>query len=611
MSSEYEYKLSVVVLVYNTEEFLEECLDSLVNQTLDDMEIICVNDESKDNSLNILKRYAKKYDNIKIIDQKNTGGATAGNNGLKMAKGEYVTIMDSDDVVVEDAYEKLYNKAKETDSDIVSGKPFKYVAPYQTQLGTRQDMWDKERTVDIHKDIEIFYDVFYWDKIYRREFVEKNDIYMIPGKLYADAPMVFKAFLNAEKITYIEDFVYYWRHRSVNESITKSLTNLKNTEDRLDNYYVLKEYFKDEPELYNQVIKLYLERFIYPIKGILDNPIFKEAYLEDLKKILLDIDDVIDNKFVNMKYVLYTYLIINDEISILEDVLKNYEGVKDFFVYNGKSYWNLKYFRNPVIGIPDEVFEIRNLHQNFINIQDIGLKNDAFYIKMSIPPTLKIDEARIRFNGLTRKYGSKDDNSYIFDLNMHEGNRYDIELPLENLVNINFYDIYLEVVYDGKREIFRLGLNNFVDEMDENLFFEEDKARIVLTSNENLSIVNTNVDSLLNLDMDENRFKIIPNIEEINYKLGFGYGKDSYDVYFKRLSIENTDKFTNELEMKWKYSLEKNTTYRMFVRINKEKYLLKSKSFVNYEDQEVDYEGGKIRLFKDENDYLYIRWECE
>lgn len=611
MSSEYEYKLSVVVLVYNTEEFLEECLDSLVNQTLDDMEIICVNDESKDNSLNILKRYAKKYDNIKIIDQKNTGGATAGNNGLKMAKGEYITIIDSDDVVVEDAYEKLYNKAKETDSDIVSGKPFKYVAPYQTQLGTRQDMWDKERTVDIHKDIEIFYDVFYWDKIYRREFVEENDIYMIPGKLYADAPMVFKAFLNAEKITYIEDFVYYWRHRSVNESITKSLTNLKNTEDRLDNYYVLKEYFKDEPELYNQVIKLYLERFIYPIKGILDNPMFKEAYLEDLKKILLDIDDVIDNKFVNMKYVLYTYLIINDEISILEDVLKNYEGVKDFFVYNGKSYWNLKYFRNPVIGIPDEVFEIRNLHQNFINIHDIGLKNDAFYIKMSIPPTLKIDEARIRFNGLTRKYGSKDDNSYIFDLNMHEGNRYDIEIPLENLVNINFYDIYLEVVYAGKREIFRLGSRNFVGDIDENLFFEKDKARIILTSNENLSIVNANVDSLLNIDLNEERFKVILNIKEINYKLGFGYGKDSYDVYFKRLGIENTDKFTNELEMKWKYSLEKNTTYRMFVMINKEKFLLKSKSFVNYEDKEIDYEGGKIRLFKDENDYLYIRWECE
>ena len=104
MSSENEYKLSVVLLVYNTEDLLEECLDSLVNQTLDDMEIICVNDESKDNSLNILKRYAKKYDNIKIIDQKNTGGATAGNNGLKMAKGEYITFVDANDVLDEKLY---------------------------------------------------------------------------------------------------------------------------------------------------------------------------------------------------------------------------------------------------------------------------------------------------------------------------------------------------------------------------------------------------------------------------------------------------------------------------------------------------------------------------
>ena len=203
MSLENEYKLSVVLLVYNTEEFLEECLDSLVNQTLDDMEIICVNDESTDSSLNILRQYERKYDNIKVIDQKNTGGAIAGNNGLKMAKGEYVAILDSDDIVVEDAYEKLYNKAKETDSDIVSGKPFVFENGIQRTVSVQHDMWDEEKTVDIEKDLKIFYDVFYWDKIYRRSFVEENDIYMIPGKLYADAPMVFKAYLNAEKITFI------------------------------------------------------------------------------------------------------------------------------------------------------------------------------------------------------------------------------------------------------------------------------------------------------------------------------------------------------------------------------------------------------------------------
>ena len=161
----YEYKLSVVVLVYNTEYYLDDCLGSLVNQTLDDMEIICVNDESTDNSLNILKQYARKYDNITIINQKNQGGAVAGNNGLKIAKGEYVAIIDSDDIVVEDAYEKLYKKAKETDSDIVAGKPVKYVSRYQRQIAYKNNIWDEERTFTVDEFKEIYYDVFYWNKI--------------------------------------------------------------------------------------------------------------------------------------------------------------------------------------------------------------------------------------------------------------------------------------------------------------------------------------------------------------------------------------------------------------------------------------------------------------
>lgn len=117
------YKLSVVVLVYNTENYLRECLDSLINQTLKDIQIIIVNDESPDNSLEIIKEYQKNYSNIVLINQKNSGGAIAGNNGLTKATGEYVTIIDSDDIVPLYAYEKLYTEAKEKDSDIVIGKP--------------------------------------------------------------------------------------------------------------------------------------------------------------------------------------------------------------------------------------------------------------------------------------------------------------------------------------------------------------------------------------------------------------------------------------------------------------------------------------------------------
>ena len=289
MLDDYEYKLSVVVIVYNTEYYLEECLDSLVNQTLDSMEIICVNDGSTDNSLNVLNRYAKKYDNIKVIDQENAGGANAGNRGLKEAKGEYVTLVDSDDMVVEDAYEKMYNKAKETDSDVVCGKPNIYVTGFQREVSNIHNPWYKEQSINPEDFLDIFHDAYYWNKIYRRELVEKNEIYMIPGKIYADVPLVFRAYLFANKVTIIPDVVYYWRKRDQEAieqgdsatSVSKSLLDTNNMHDRLITYYYLKDYFIEAGKeyLFNSAVKLYFERLFYPIKGILKDEQFKQAYL--------------------------------------------------------------------------------------------------------------------------------------------------------------------------------------------------------------------------------------------------------------------------------------------------------------------------------------------
>ena len=92
-------KISVIVPVYNAEKFLNQCIDSIVNQELKEIEIICVNDGSTDDSLNILKEYQKKYNNIKVIEQKNSGVIAARVNGLKTATGEYVAWVDSDDFI--------------------------------------------------------------------------------------------------------------------------------------------------------------------------------------------------------------------------------------------------------------------------------------------------------------------------------------------------------------------------------------------------------------------------------------------------------------------------------------------------------------------------------
>jgi len=118
MLANKEMKISVILPVYNKAPFLVQCIDGILAQTLDDIEIICIDDGSTDESLSILKKYEEKDNRIKLISQKNKGAATARNVGLSHASGEYLSILDADDIFDPDMLLKAYNKAKETQADI-------------------------------------------------------------------------------------------------------------------------------------------------------------------------------------------------------------------------------------------------------------------------------------------------------------------------------------------------------------------------------------------------------------------------------------------------------------------------------------------------------------
>lgn len=114
-------KISVIIPVYNVEEYLKECLDSVINQTLKEIEIICIDDCSTDSSYSILEEYAKKDSRIVLIKNKENMGVGYNRNiGIKEAKGEYIGFIDSDDYISEDYYENLYNTAKKYNSDVVN-----------------------------------------------------------------------------------------------------------------------------------------------------------------------------------------------------------------------------------------------------------------------------------------------------------------------------------------------------------------------------------------------------------------------------------------------------------------------------------------------------------
>ena len=126
-------KISVVIPVYNIEDYLSECLDSIVNQSLEDIEIICVNDGSTDGSLDILKEYESKDSRVKIISQENKGIGNARNTALEYAKGEYVYFIDGDDTLELDALERLYDLNIEKNADFIIFK----ISNFNEETGER------------------------------------------------------------------------------------------------------------------------------------------------------------------------------------------------------------------------------------------------------------------------------------------------------------------------------------------------------------------------------------------------------------------------------------------------------------------------------------------
>jgi glycosyltransferase involved in cell wall biosynthesis len=288
MNPNENYKLSVIVLVYNGGKHLKGCLDSLVNQTLDAIEIILINDASSDDSLSICKEFAQNFSNIKIIDKKeNEGLATSGNTGIKAAKGEYIILVDNDDIIPPHAYEKLYNKAKETDADIVVGKANFLIGDYQYEMESYElSAWKQERTIKSAKEFPtIYHDSFYWNKIVRRELISKNDIKLPKeNEIYADRKFGHLCFINANTISIIPDCVYLWRQRKFDKDLS-----LSSSRREAWNYIKRINSFKDELEKFTSFdenyFKVLMRRVLIPISGILESEEFKEVFFENAYEI--------------------------------------------------------------------------------------------------------------------------------------------------------------------------------------------------------------------------------------------------------------------------------------------------------------------------------------
>jgi glycosyltransferase involved in cell wall biosynthesis len=238
-----EPKVSVIVPVYNTEKYLPACLDSIINQTFKDIEIICINDGSTDNSAKILKKYAKKDLRIRVYNQKNQGPSAARNAGIKHSKGKYIQFIDSDDQLELDAIKTLYTKAEKNNLDMVMFN----MRPRLLAL-TSKDFYN-ELKIYYHRSRE-YSDILSGSKMFcqmiknkdylpsaviymlKASFLKKIKLYFYEGIIHEDNLFTIKALLSADRVSHINKELYTRNIRS------NSIMTQKVRIEKIEGYFV-------------------------------------------------------------------------------------------------------------------------------------------------------------------------------------------------------------------------------------------------------------------------------------------------------------------------------------------------------------------------------------
>lgn len=220
-------KVSIIIPTYNVEMYLVECMESVIHQTLKDIEIICINDGSTDGSLEILKSYAQKDDRIVLVDKENGGYGIAMNIGLEKATGEYIGIVEPDDFVKLDMYESLYQIAKDNNLDFVKADFYRFKRTDEDDMNMvynrlSKNPEDYNKVFNPSEDTEaIRYIMNTWSGIYKKEFIEKHHIRHneTPGASFQDNGFWFQTFIFATRAMIVDKPYYMNRRDNPNSSV--------------------------------------------------------------------------------------------------------------------------------------------------------------------------------------------------------------------------------------------------------------------------------------------------------------------------------------------------------------------------------------------------------
>lgn len=286
-------EISVILPVYNSEGYLTECMESLLNQTFKDIEILCIDDGSSDGSLDILRDFEKKDGRITVVSQENMGVARTRNDALKSVTGNYVYFMDSDDYLDKNAFKKLHDNITSNRSDFcimkaifVNGtEEYKFPA---FELDKEFGKVNFSSFTFTYKDVKshVLNDLFApWLKLYNRNFLINGNFTFPDIKSYSDAPFHVKTMLEAERISFVPEYLYYYREND--DSLVHSSANTINF-FALSN--IIEDYLKENDffdEFEEEFAAFKIVKLVYYM-GFTDSPEFYTKAKEELSNVNVD-----------------------------------------------------------------------------------------------------------------------------------------------------------------------------------------------------------------------------------------------------------------------------------------------------------------------------------
>ena len=349
-------RVSVIIPVYNVQEFLEDCLDSVLNQSINNMEltdgyernlqIIIVDDGSTDDSSLIAKNYAEEHDNIEYVYEENQGLGHARNYGCKFAVGDYIIFLDSDDMVAPKAYERMYKAAIKNNSDMTVGMVWRFNSKRYWTIKLHEIAFSGTKDVThITESPELFYDTTSWNKLIKRTFWDKHQFGFPEGMLYEDIPVAIPMHYLANNVSVIYDECYFWRVREgIAKSITQTTDDMKNLKDRLSAMKMVDEFFDKnvtEKELFKtkntKWLRIDLMIFINKLVSI-STPEAEQsmnALLEYVEKNFDQSDFESLNEFERLKY---EYLLDHDLKRLVDELTFELEELKTSEIYYQNSH---------------------------------------------------------------------------------------------------------------------------------------------------------------------------------------------------------------------------------------------------------------------------------